>query len=64
MEFEPDAWIYVRAYNKEGALRFLGAPDNWPCEFDRFSTDPDKPGRIFRVKSDGLVIGNPDSATG
>ena len=49
--FEPDQWMLVTTNNKESARKFFGVEATREVQFRGFSTDPEKPGRIFAVKS-------------
>jgi hypothetical protein len=49
--FERDQWMMVTTNSKETARKFFGVEATREVQFRGFSTDPEKPGRIFAVKS-------------
>lgn len=58
VEFVYDKWLYVEADTADAARRFFGAPPNWPVKFDHFCSD--RPGRVWAVLAEGLVVGGED----
>jgi hypothetical protein len=54
IDFVQDEYVQVIADTAEDARRFFGAPDDWPVKFLGFSQH--RKGRVWGVKSDGLVI--------
>ena len=53
--FTRDEYVKVIADTAEDARRFFGTPPNWPVKFLGFA--PDRKGRVWGVKSEGLEIG-------
>lgn len=56
LDFTPEPWLYVQAHSPERALAFIGAPRNWPIEWDRVDLFGGEPCSVWRVKAEGLKL--------